>query len=67
MASPLSIGIELQPSGVDQRWVRIWVLDRSATPSSASSAHCRPVARSAAVPKERELQAAYGATPILRV
>ncbi|MFN9610638.1 MAG: hypothetical protein ACK546_00560, partial [bacterium] len=22
--SPLSIGIELQPPGVDQRWVRIW-------------------------------------------
>ena len=26
--SPLSIGIELQPAGVDRRWVRIWVLDR---------------------------------------
>ena len=30
MASPLSIGIELQPPGVDQRWVRIWVLDAAA-------------------------------------
>ena len=28
MASPLSIGIELQPAGVDHRWVRLWLLDR---------------------------------------
>ena len=57
MASPLSVGIELQPPGVDQRWVRIWVLDRSAAPS----ARCRLVARSAAVQRARELQAAHGA------
>ena len=62
MASPLSVGIELQPPGVDQRWVRIWVLDRSvATPSAAPSARCRLVARSAAVQRDRELQAAHGA------
>jgi hypothetical protein len=62
MASPLSIGIEIQPPGVDQRWVRIWVLDRSvATPSAAPSARCRLVARSAAVQRARELQAAHGA------
>ena len=60
MASPLSVGIELQPPGVDQRWVRIWVLDRSAAPS-ASSARCRLVARCAAVQRARELQAAHGA------
>jgi hypothetical protein len=25
MASPLSVGIELQPPGVDRRWVRLWL------------------------------------------
>ena len=39
MASPLSIGIELQPAGGDRRWVRLWLLDRSAAPS----ARCRLV------------------------
>ena len=57
MASPLSVGIELQPPGVDQRWVRIWVLDRSAAPS----ARCRLVVRDAALRRARELQAAHGA------
>ena len=57
MASPLSIGIELQPAGVDRRWVRIWVLDRSGTPS----ARCRLVVRSAALRRARELQADQGA------
>jgi hypothetical protein len=57
MASPLSIGIELQPAGVDQRWVRLWLLDRSAAPS----ARCRLVVRSAALRRARELQVATGA------
>jgi hypothetical protein len=57
MASPLSVGIELQPPGVDQRWVRIWVLDRSAT----ATARCRLVARSEALQRARELQVASGA------
>jgi hypothetical protein len=57
MASHLSIGIELQPAGVDRRWVRIWVLDRSGTPS----ARCRLVVRSAALRRARELQVASGA------
>ena len=57
MASTLSVGVELQPPGVDQRWVRIWVLDRSAAPS----ARCRLVVRCAAVQRARELQAAHGA------
>lgn len=61
MASPLSIGIELQQAEVDRRWVRIWVLDRSATPSAAFSGRSRLVARSAAVQRAGELQAAYGA------
>jgi hypothetical protein len=42
---PYSIGIELQPAGVDRRWVRLWLLDRSGAPSS----RCRLVARSAAL------------------
>jgi hypothetical protein len=57
MASPLSIGIELQPVGVDRRWVRLWLLDRSAAPS----ARCRLVLRSAALRRARELQVAHGA------
>ncbi len=56
MASPLSVGIELRPPGVDPRWVRIWVLDRS-----AATARCQLVARSAAVQSARELQVASGA------
>jgi hypothetical protein len=52
--SPLSIGIMLQPAGVDRRWVRLWLLDRSAQ----SSARCRLVVRSAALRRVRELQAA---------
>ena len=54
---PLSIGIELQPPGVDQRWVRIWVLDAAARPLVP----CRLVARSMAAGRARQLQAAYGA------
>ena len=57
MASPLSIGIELQPAGVDRRWVRLWLLDRSASPS----ARCRLVLRSAALRRARELQVAFSA------
>ena len=57
MTSPLSIGIELQPVGVDRRWVRLWLLDRSAAPS----ARCRLVLRSAALRRAQELQVAYGA------
>jgi hypothetical protein len=57
MASPLSIGIELQPAGVDRRWVRLWLLDRSGAPS----ARCRLVVRSAALRRARELQVATGA------
>jgi hypothetical protein len=57
MASPLSIGIELQPAGVDRRWVRLWLLDRSGAPS----ARCRLVLRSAALRRARELQIAQGA------
>jgi hypothetical protein len=60
MASPLSIGIELQPAGVDRRWVRPWLLDRSGAPS----AHCRLVVRSAALRLARELQAAHGAREV---
>jgi hypothetical protein len=56
MASPLSIGIELQPGG-DRRWVRLWLLDRSGAPS----ARCRLVVRSAALRRARELQVASGA------
>ena len=55
--SPLSIGIELQPPGVDQRWVRIWVLDAAARPLVP----CRLVARAMAAGRARQLQAAYGA------
>jgi hypothetical protein len=55
--SPLSIGIELQPVGVDRRWVRLWLLDGTAQ----SSARCRLVLRSAALRRARELQAASGA------
>jgi hypothetical protein len=55
--SPLSIGIELQPPGVDQRWVRLWLLDRS----GPHSALCRLVLRSDALRRARELQAASGA------
>jgi hypothetical protein len=57
MASPLSIGIEIQPAGVDRRWVRLWLLDRSGAPS----ARCRLVVRSAALRRARELQVAQGA------
>jgi hypothetical protein len=57
MASSLSIGIVLQPVGVDRRWVRLWLLDRSAQPS----ARCRLVERSAALRRTRKLQAASGA------
>jgi hypothetical protein len=57
MASHLSVGIELRPIGVDRRWVRLWLLDRSAQPS----AHCRLVLRTAALRRARELQAALGA------
>jgi hypothetical protein len=57
MASPLSIGIELQPAGVDHLWVRLWLLDRSAAPS----ARCQLVVRSAAMRRARELQVAHGA------
>ncbi|MFM7266218.1 MAG: hypothetical protein ACKOZW_11635 [Cyanobium sp.] len=60
MASSLSIGIELQPPGVDQRWVRLWLLDRSAQPS----ARCRLVMRSAVLRRARELQAAQGAAAV---
>jgi hypothetical protein len=56
MASPLSIGIELQPAGGDRRWVRLWLLDCSAAPS----ARCRLVLRSAALRRARELQVAHG-------
>jgi len=55
--SPLSIGIELQPAGVDRRWVRLWLLDRSGTPS----ARCRLVLRSAALRRALQLQAVSGA------
>jgi len=58
--SPLSIGIELQPAGVDCRWVRLWLLDRSGTPS----APCRLVVRSAALRRAQELQAAHGACAV---
>ena len=57
MASPLSVGIELQPPGVDRRWVRIWVLDAAARPLVP----CRLVARSIAARRARQMQAAYGA------
>ena len=60
MASPLSIGIELQPAGVDRRWVRLWLLDRSGAPS----ARCRLVVRSGGVRLARELQAAHGAEAV---
>jgi hypothetical protein len=60
MASSLSVGIELQPPGVDQRWVRIWVLDAAARPLVP----CRLVARSMAAGRARQLQAAYGAESI---
>ena len=60
MASPLSIGIELQPAGVDHRWVRLWLLDRSGAPS----ARCRLVVRSAAMRRARELQVAQGAEAV---
>jgi hypothetical protein len=55
--STLSIGIELQPAGVDRRWVRLWLLDGSAQPA----ARCRLVVRRAALRRVRELQAASGA------
>jgi hypothetical protein len=57
VASPFSVGVELKPPGVDQRWVRIWLLDRSAL----FTVHCRLVVRSAAVQRAGEVQAAYGA------
>jgi len=60
MASPLSVGIELQPPGVDQRWVRLWLLDRSAI----AAARCRLVLRSAALRRARELQAVTGAVEV---
>jgi hypothetical protein len=44
-SSHLSIGIELQPIGVDRRWARLWLLDRSAQPST----RCRLVLRTAAL------------------
>jgi hypothetical protein len=56
MASPLSIGIELQPAGGDRRWVRLLPLDCSA----ASSVRCRLVLRSATLRRARELQVAHG-------
>jgi hypothetical protein len=56
-SSHLSIGIELQPIGVDRRWARLWLLDRSAQPS----ARCRLVLRAAALRRARELQASCGA------
>jgi hypothetical protein len=55
--SPLSIGIELQPPGLDRRWVRLWLLNRS----DPHSALCRLVLRSAALRRARELQADSGA------
>jgi len=55
MASSLSIGIELLPAGVVQRWVRLWLLDRS-----VAAARCRLVVRSAALQRARELQVATG-------
>ena len=45
MASPLSIGIELQPAGVDRRWVRLWLLNCSGAPST----RCRLVVPSGGV------------------
>jgi hypothetical protein len=60
MASPLSIGIELQPAGVDRRWVRLWILDRSAAPSAL----CRLVVRIAALQRAWELQVATGARAV---
>jgi|688.fasta_scaffold22649_14 hypothetical protein len=57
MASSFSIGVELQPAGVDRRWVRIWLLDAAARPVRP----CRLVARSMATHRARQLQAAYGA------
>ncbi len=60
MASTLSIGIELQPAWVDRRWVRLWLLDRSAAPSAS----CRLVVRSAALRRARELQAPHGAVAV---
>jgi hypothetical protein len=55
-SSHLSVGIELQPIGVNQRCVRLWLLDRSAQPSAC----CRLVLRTAALRRARELQAAWG-------
>ena len=63
MASPLSIGIDLQPAGVDHRWVRLWLLDRSGAPS----ARCRLVVRRAALRWARELQVADSAVEVWRV
>ena len=60
MASTLSIGIELQPAGVDHRWMRLWLLDRSGAPSE----RCRLVLRSAAMRRARELQVAQGAEAV---
>jgi hypothetical protein len=51
MASSLSVGIELRPPGVDQRWVRIWVLDAAAQPLVP----CRLVARAVAAGRARQL------------
>jgi hypothetical protein len=50
-SSHLSVGIELQPIGVDRRWARLWLLDRSAEPS----ARCRLVLRAAALRRARGL------------
>ena len=60
MASPHSIGIELQPAGVDHRWVRLWLLDRSGAPS----ARCRLVVRNAPLRRAREQQVASGAVEV---
>jgi hypothetical protein len=58
--SPFSIGIELRPEGVDRRWVRVWLLDRSAQ----CSARCWLVVRSAVLRRARELQAASGSAVV---
>lgn len=57
MASPVSVGVELQPPAVDRRWVRIWMLDAAARPLTP----CRLVARAVADRRARQPQAAYGA------
>ena len=56
MASLLSIGREIQSPGVDQRWVRIWLLDAAARPPDP----CQLVARAVDARLARKLQAACG-------